>query len=562
MRNCSVTGIRNKSIVLRQLAAITGLSGVLCWGQDSAVEVSAPAPAAAPIVTTVSSARAIAAEESAYATPVKFRGVVTAHVEKGFDFQDQTGGIFVRASGEIPDIGTVAVIEGRLMPGDTGPLIDATLVETAGKGKMPRPMTLAPEYLLSGAADHHWVQIDGVVVDAKPEPIDGHRQIVLASGLVELPIRIGNNTADFADAPLVDLIGNRVKIEGTCGPSLNDNGQRIGSSVTAPDLKFVKNLSKPPVSITALTPTPMAEIRNRSPEGSRETGIVKTSGFVTTVEDEETLVVQDAKRGMRVRLAEKNAFNFRPDDAVTVTGFPGAKGFHVELRYGRVEKREPAENARALPSPEEETEFYSTNLAFSEVTHPALLVEFRPGSGERAFAFLEIQDRLVRGVFAPNSEQPETLLPGSVLQVTGVKMIEADANGDIQSAWLSLRSPEDLLVISQPSWWTPVRYVTAIVLLAGAVILGIIWLTALRRQVTAQTAMIEQQAEKNATLEERNRIARELHDTLSQGFAGVGFQLASVENDLSKNPNRAHEKLELAKRMVEHSMAEARQSLT
>jgi signal transduction histidine kinase len=112
-----------------------------------------------------------------------------------------------------------------------------------------------------------------------------------------------------------------------------------------------------------------------------------------------------------------------------------------------------------------------------------------------------------------------------------------------------------------PSWWTPARYLAAILILALGVLLILTWLVALNRRVKKQTELITEQIESNATLEERNRIARELHDTLSQGFSGVGYQLASVANHLTSDPEKARTKLDAARQMVEHSLTEARDSL-
>jgi len=62
-------------------------------------------------------------------------------------------------------------------------------------------------------------------------------------------------------------------------------------------------------------------------------------------------------------------------------------------------------------------------------------------------------------------------------------------------------------------------------------------------------------------LAERSRIARELHDTLAQGFAGIAFQLEAVATKLREAPDHAKQHLELALKMVRHSLAEARRSV-
>ncbi len=527
------------------------------FAQGTGAETVAP-------LKKVADIRVLSYEEAANAMPVKLRGVVTAHINTGFDFQDQSGGIFVRTNGEIPPIGTTVTVEGRLSQGEYSPFVDSTLVLEVGTGKMPRPLGLAPEYLLTGAADNHWVQTQGTVVYVQPGDGKRRRYLTLATGTIDLEIRIGNEYADISGTDFDALVGNNLQIEGTCGPLFNDKKQRIGSFVTCPDMKFVKVLTNPQVSVDTMEVTPIPQIRswNQNQRNSKAGGVVKTRGYVTTVEGNRELVMQDGKRGMQVKLARKPDFEIEPGEAIEATGFPVASGFHVELRYGVVKKLDGDDLPKRLPKPDEESDILSTAAAFSEVSRMARLVEIRPNSDNREVAVLEIGEHLVRGVFAPAAVVPQKLEPGSIVQVTGVKMVDADVNGEIKSAWLSLRGPQDLELISKPSWWTPARYLMAIGLLAVSVVAAIMWLTALRRQVTAQTATIEHQAQKNATLEERNRIAREFHDTLSQGFAGVGFQLASVENDVSRNPERAREKLELARRMVEHSMAEARQSLT
>ena len=150
---------------------------------------------------------------------------------------------------------------------------------------------------------------------------------------------------------------------------------------------------------------------------------------------------------------------------------------------------------------------------------------------------------------------------GSELQIRGVKRVEADERGDVRSVTVAVRDAADIAVIAVPSWWTPAKLRTAILILAAGAGLFLAWLLALNRRVKQQTALISEQIESNATLEERNRIARELHDTLSQGFSGVGYQLASVSNHLTSDPSKARAKLDAAREMVEHSLAEARESL-
>ena len=62
-------------------------------------------------------------------------------------------------------------------------------------------------------------------------------------------------------------------------------------------------------------------------------------------------------------------------------------------------------------------------------------------------------------------------------------------------------------------------------------------------------------------VEERVRLAREIHDTLAQGFVGISLQLDTVEGALDKDPEAARQYLNGAQKMARHSLTEARQSM-
>jgi signal transduction histidine kinase/ligand-binding sensor domain-containing protein len=62
-------------------------------------------------------------------------------------------------------------------------------------------------------------------------------------------------------------------------------------------------------------------------------------------------------------------------------------------------------------------------------------------------------------------------------------------------------------------------------------------------------------------LEERGRLAREIHDTLAQGFVGISSQLDAVALTLNGHVDMARKHLELARKMVRHSLTEARRSV-
>ena len=62
-------------------------------------------------------------------------------------------------------------------------------------------------------------------------------------------------------------------------------------------------------------------------------------------------------------------------------------------------------------------------------------------------------------------------------------------------------------------------------------------------------------------LEERTRIAREIHDTLAQGFVGLSSQLDAVAVQMQGQGTEACNRLETAQKMARHSLTEARRSV-
>ena len=70
------------------------------------------------------------------------------------------------------------------------------------------------------------------------------------------------------------------------------------------------------------------------------------------------------------------------------------------------------------------------------------------------------------------------------------------------------------------------------------------------------------EGEFRAVLGERNRIAREIHDTLAQGYVGISVQLEVLAELLRlKKPEEASKHLDLTRNYVREGLADARQSI-
>jgi len=65
----------------------------------------------------------------------------------------------------------------------------------------------------------------------------------------------------------------------------------------------------------------------------------------------------------------------------------------------------------------------------------------------------------------------------------------------------------------------------------------------------------------SAVLAERTRIAREIHDTLAQGFVGISVQLELVSQMLTASPQSVRGQLNQTRKLVRDSLSEARRSI-
>ena len=109
-----------------------------------------------------------------------------------------------------------------------------------------------------------------------------------------------------------------------------------------------------------------------------------------------------------------------------------------------------------------------------------------------------------------------------------------------------------------------VLLLSALVSLAitGLVLLAAVgWVWSLRRQIERKRAVIEQQARHAAVLEERSRIARDLHDTLEQGLTGLSLQMKAMETELDGSPHPVRSRLQQARQMLRQSRALAHNAI-
>lgn len=76
-----------------------------------------------------------------------------------------------------------------------------------------------------------------------------------------------------------------------------------------------------------------------------------------------------------------------------------------------------------------------------------------------------------------------------------------------------------------------------------------------------QLIRLTDQASRAAVAEERNRLARDIHDTMGQEFAGISLHLETARQALHRNPDKARECIDEAISLARHGLSEVRRSI-
>jgi signal transduction histidine kinase len=268
-----------------------------------------------------------------------------------------------------------------------------------------------------------------------------------------------------------------------------------------------------------------------------------------------------------VRVQARQDIEVQPGDVVEVLGFPDYQRQSPVLQDAVFRKTSTTEPpAPILLTDAIEAFDHEDNLVRME----ARLREVQPVLEGFSFTF-QLNDTFFKGVlrFQENTEIDNVWLPGSKVEVTGICSLIHDEVRPLMGVWqpqsfeIILRSPQDLVTMESPPWWTPKRVILALgIVLAGLLsAVGVIALVGRRHLKEQAHHRTMAEAEFSAILTERNRMAREIHDTLAQGLTATSVQLRLARKKASSDVAALTHHLDVALQLVGESLREARNSI-
>jgi signal transduction histidine kinase len=553
-------------------------------------------------LTNAADVLGLSAAKASLGLPILVKGIVTAaetNWNGRFFVQDTSGGIFVgNKSTQPPEVGDVVEVSGESFPGGYAPTIKNPRWKKLGTAPLPKAKPVAIEDLMSGTEDSQRVEISGIVRTAQAGP--SRIGIELASGGYRVP-------AYFPIVPNVDpqsLVGAKVLLRGTVAAAFNAPLRRILTvTLFVPRLAdfIVKDAAPANLFDQPLLPlNGIAQYRKDSSPGNE----VHVKGVVTYQRKGQDLFLQDETGGLQVK--SKLTESVYLGESVEAVGFPAVENFLPVLEDAVFRRTtEPV-----------------TNLEPKAVS----IAELQKGLDHSEYVTVRgrLIDRLVRET-GEGPEGPETqttlVLQGtnfifaaekdmsshnkflnsipvsSLLEVSGICLLESSDGGKIKSCRLLLPTSHDIRVIEKPSWLTPRHLLVSLGIVFAVLFVAIGWIvmtakknsilkSLMREKETAQrelqlahdqlenrvkertaqlkvemTTRKESELQFRAVLTERTRLAQELHDTLEQTMTGIALQLDLASDQLGKVPENAPHHLKLARGLMRRSQVDLRHSV-
>lgn len=563
------------------------------WLWAAVTIACAPRLAAAPsaggaVLTTAAQVRALSEAAARRALPATLEGVVMGGADPAgiaFVIQDSTEGIYVQGP---PNLvvglrrGDVVRIEGVTDPGGFAPYVVAHSIRKLGTAPIPPPLKVSLEDLDTGQMDAKWIETTGIVRSVQPTapsdsappppgtrytlprrdaaPLGGAKtKLKLASGNSRLIVEVDGRyrPEDYVDA--------EVRLRGLCFNLHNRNRQFVRPFVQVPAGLGIQIVVPPPRDAFDSPVRPVASLFQFEHPAYRQGHRVHVRGVVIHHRVGSALWIRDHDHSIRVESTQREAL--QPGDVVDVLGFPAMSHYSAILEDAVFRKRAsgppPAPHVLAAVS---EALRYDADL----VQLDARLTELRRVSDSLALT-LEWKGTAVRAQMhmAAGELMPRGWLPGSLVRVSGVCAVLTDEAGPLGGLWephsfqLLLRSPADLAVLRPPPWWTAERVVWV---LAGFLVLALgavaaVMLASRRRLKEQEHRRAMAETEFAAILAERNRVAREIHDTLSQSLGAISVQLELARTHAAEIGAPARKHIGTAHQLARAALAEARDSI-
>lgn len=467
-----------------------------------------------PTLTTAQQVHSLPEAEVLRAFPVHLHGVITFY-DPNFGsgapaifIHDATGGIYLRMNNKPAEtlfVGALVEVKGVSGPGGYGPVVDTTYLHVLGHAPLPSTaprVTLAD--LNTGKEDAQWVEVEASVHEVTEV---GHA-VILHLELADGPIIVlMMKTPGATYSNLVDAL---VRIRANAAPSVNSDNQIIGFHLQAPDLSTLQVVTPAPRDPFALPLVPVSKLLQRE-YFSTSMHRIHLRGNVTLQWPDSMVCIGDAGNGICAET--RQTVPAAVGDLVDVAGFVEINN-HVPVLTNAV-FRSIGINRPVAPKPVTAEKILSGGYGSQVVQIDGQLIGYDLTSSD-AILQLSSGNALFPAILPKSFAESEVRAwkIGSRLRITGICSVSVDIQKRVRagvvvpkSFRILMRSPADVTILEQPSWWTPAHALFVLALAFAATLCVLAWVVILRRRV-------ELQANQLRDSEQRFRHLAQ-HDTLT-----------------------------------------------
>ena len=440
-----------------------------------------------PTLITVKQVLELSRSEAVKGYPVRLKSVVTYYYggsPPDLFLHDSTGGVWVDLPEGTPALrpGELIELEGSTEQPDFAPQIGSPHWHVLGIAPLPFAPRVTFGQMASTHEDGQWVEVRGIVRTAAVDTASHNLVLDIGTegGLIMA------QTPDVRSRLPQGLIDSEVLIRGNCGAIRNALNQQIGLMLYVPNLNQIQVLAPAPSDSASLPVRPIADLQRFSlnqPSGHR----VHVRGVVTLAVPDGSVYVTDSTGGLYIRRKQQMAL--KRGDRVDVFGFLGVVDRHPVLEDSvfKVLGRGPAPSAAQVTAAQALHGEFDSGL----VKIRGQLLQNAPTPDEQVLV-LRQGSTVFRAISKIESPAPAlaSLREGTLLEVTGVCVVDTDVNGTPTAFRIRFGTAQDVVVLQEASWWTVERALGLGALFAVAILAALAWAAILRRRVQAQTGII------------------------------------------------------------------------
>ena len=445
-----------------------------------------------------------------------------------------------------------------------------------GHRKPAEPIHATVNDILNGKHPFVLVTVEGLVLDAFLDDIDrtfGH--IILTAGRDALGLHFFNVSNEYVQAQ--HLIGASISATGIYWPNAPGWRKIIAPELYIRSLDNVQVLRHPPPDPFAVPE--LQSLQHMTTTDISTLGRHRAEGHVIAVWGRNMFMLK-GDGGTIVNVRTAGGATPRHGDFVVAAGLPETDRYRLNLKRAIWKKTAGPPLSEDPPTAVSVAQLLTNAKSLQEIKphyhgRPITLkgrVTSIPSPGsDSGVVQLEADGFTITVDASACPSAFGNVAMGSVVEVTGICLVKTESLRPnepipmIEDVAVVLRNDSDVAIIEAPPWWTAQRLFVLVAVLVAVIFLVVLWNLLLHRVSERRgNALAKEKVQRMETalkVEERTRIAVELHDSLAQNLTGVSLEIDSAEQLAGRNFEGMLQHLRIAARTLQSCRNELRNCL-